>query len=93
MNKIFRLFIVLAAFFVSILLVTACTNNDSSPIPVEGTNVTSVSDVAVFRQTALDLEEHCEQIGGCTCFLDGIRTTCAVVFACLDAGFCELARE
>jgi hypothetical protein len=61
------------------------------PIPPAGTTVSSTS--AVFRQTAKDLVKDCERIGGCTCILDGMRTTCAVVFACLDAGFCKLVSK
>jgi hypothetical protein len=71
------------------LLVPGCTREDRSPIPPAGTRVSSTSEV--FQRTARDLAGQCEAIGGCTCFLDGIQTTCSVVFACLDAGFCELA--
>ena len=71
------------------LLVTGCVRDEGSPIPEAGTRVTSSSEV--FQRTARDLQGHCAAIGGCTCFLDGIQTTCSVVFACLDAGFCELA--
>lgn len=62
----------------------------TTPIPAAGTRVSTTSDV--FRQTARGLQDQCARLG-CTCNLDGIQTTCAVVFACLDAGFCELARE
>jgi hypothetical protein len=44
----------------------------------------------VFKQTTRSIQDHCKNVGGCTCFLDGEQTTCAIVFACLDAGFCEL---
>ena len=88
-----RTILILAAFLVSVVLLSSCTNNESNPIPADGTRVTNVSDVPIFFQAATDLQEHCEQIGGCTCFLDGLQTTCSLVFACLDAGFWELARE
>ena len=88
-----RVILILAVFLVSMLLLSSCTNDESSPIPDDGTRVTHVSDTAVFLQAANDLQENCEQIGGCTCFMDGIQTTCSLVFACLDAGFCELVRE
>lgn len=26
---------------------------------------------------------------GCTCFLDGIQTSCGFTFGCIDAGLCE----
>ena len=66
-----------------VLFVSGCT-----VIPEAGTSVSTSS--AVFRQTARDLEGDCARMGGCTCIIDGIQTTCAVVFACLDAGFCKL---
>lgn len=84
---------ILAALFSTSLLLAGCPARDSNPIPPSGTRVSTTSQPEVFRRTARDLEEHCQMIGGCTCILDGIQTTCAVVFACLDAGFCELARE
>ncbi len=77
----------LPALFLCTLFVSGC--EAKNPIPPAGTRVTSTSEV--FRQTARGLEQECARIGGCTCILDGIQTTCAVVFACLDAGFCQLA--
>ncbi len=73
------------ALIFCLLLVSGCATNK---IPPAGTSVTSSS--PVFRQTANGLADHCARIGGCTCILDGIQTTCAVVFACLDAGFCKV---
>jgi hypothetical protein len=75
----------LAALLLCTLFVSACATR--SQIPEAGTRVTTTSEV--FRQTARGLREDCERIGGCTCILDGIQTTCSVVFACLDAGFCR----
>lgn len=80
--------LLLTALFLSILFVSGCATKN--PIPPAGTSVKTTSQAVVFRQTAQDLQGHCARIGGCTCILDGIQTTCAVVFACLDAGFCEL---
>jgi hypothetical protein len=88
-----RTILILTAFLVSFMLLSSCTNDESNQIPADGTSVTNVSDAPVFLQAATDLQEHCDLIGGCTCFLDGLQTTCSLVFACLDAGFCELARE
>ncbi|WP_420642206.1 hypothetical protein [Candidatus Leptofilum sp.] len=88
-----RVILFLALFLVTVLLLSSCTNDSNSPIPESGTQVTHVLDTAVFLQAAKDLQEDCERIGGCTCFMDGIQTTCSLVFACLDAGFCELVRE
>jgi hypothetical protein len=78
-----------AVILVGALFATGCAKDDRSPIPPAGTRVSSTSDV--FRQTARDLQGDCQAMGGCTCFLDGLQTTCSLVFACLDAGFCELA--
>ncbi len=75
--------LVLTALLLCTLFVSGCGRN---PIPPAGTRVTTTSEV--FRQTAKGLEKDCARIGGCTCILDGIQTTCSVVFACLDAGFC-----
>ena len=89
-----RIMFILAALLATLLLLSSCDNNNASPIPEEGTAVTNIVDAPVFVQAAKDLEGDCEAIGGCTCFLDGIQTTCSLVFACLDAGFCEVvARE
>jgi hypothetical protein len=81
---------VLTALLLCTLFVSGCATKDRNPIPPAGTSVTTTSEV--FRQTAKGLEQDCARIGGCTCILDGIQTTCSVVFACLDAGFCELAQ-
>ena len=82
-----------SALLICAVLLTGCEmfDDDDSPIPPPGTKVTSNSEV--FRRTASDLENQCTAMGGCTCYLDGIQTTCAVVFACLDAGFCERVVE
>jgi len=80
---------VLPALLLCTLFVSGCETKDRNPIPPAGTRVNTTSEV--FRQTARGLEQDCARIvGGCTCILDGIQTTCSVVFACLDAGFCQL---
>ena len=92
MNREKNLFSVSMAFLLCTLLVSGCDKFGKNPIPPAGTSVSTTSDV--FRLTAKGLSEDCARIGGCTCILDGIQTTCAVVFACLDAGFCkQVARE
>jgi hypothetical protein len=78
---------VAAALFACILFLSGCTPKEDDSIPPAGTSVTTTSEV--FRQTATGLGPECERLGTCTCILDGIQTTCAIVFACLDAGFCE----
>ena len=83
-------FSLLTALLLCAVLASGCAK---SPVPPAGSRANSVQGKpAVFNQTARSLQEHCQSIGGCTCFLDGIQTTCSVVFACLDAGFCELVR-
>jgi len=73
-----------------ILFVTGCDRLGTNPVPPDGTGVTTTSEV--FRAAANGLAGDCERIGGCTCILDGIQTTCPLVFACLDAGFCQLVK-
>ena len=77
----------LTALILCAALVSGCQMMERDQIPPDGTSVTSTSEV--FRQTASDLQQDCDRMGGCTCILDGFQTTCAIVFACLDAGFCE----
>jgi hypothetical protein len=84
--------LVLTALLVSILATSGCAMmRGRDPIPAPGTSVSTTS--PVFRQTAKGLAQDCQRIGGCTCILDGIQTTCAVVFACLDAGFCKIVSK
>ena len=81
-------FLLAAALLAATFTLPACTKPDAGAgVPPAGTRVSTTSEV--FRQTARGLSGECERIGGCTCILDGIQTTCAVVFACLEAGFCE----
>lgn len=77
----------LTAMLLSALLAAGCAKN---PIPPAGTGVTAKSEV--FKQATRGLQQDCQRIG-CTCTLDGLPTTCALAFACLDAGFCELAKK
>lgn len=77
----------LAGLIVCAALVSGCQMTGRDTVPPDGTRVTSTSEV--FRRTASDLQQECDRMGGCTCILDGFQTTCALVFACLEAGFCE----
>ena len=91
MRKIMVL--VLSATLMGVIIASGCGKKETSTIPAAGTRVaTKAGKSDVFRQTARNIQSDCEQMGGCTCFLDGLQTTCGVVFACLDAGFCELVR-
>ena len=65
--------ITLATVLFCALVLSACAMR--KPVPKAGTQVTSTSEV--FRQTARGLHEDCGRIGGCTCMLDGVQTTCA----------------
>lgn len=56
-----------------------------------GTRVTSSSDT--FKSMASGQKTWCEMFGGCTCYIDGIQTTCSLVFACLNSGNCKLAER
>lgn len=86
-------FLLVALLLCALFVSGGCTKKDISPIPPAGTHVTSKPGTSdTFKQTARSLQQDCARIGGCTCFLDGTQTTCAVVFACLDAGFCELVK-
>lgn len=76
-----------AVVLISALFLTACASK--SPIPEPGTRVTTTSEI--FKRAASDLERDCEARGGCTCFIDGIRSICSLAFACLDFGFCKVA--
>jgi hypothetical protein len=73
----------LLGILVFVALVSACER-----IPSAGTRVSSSSQA--FSRLATDIAGDCERMGGCTCIMDGIQTTCPIVFACLEAGFCEL---
>lgn len=85
-------FYLLGALLLCLLFVSGCTKKETSPIPAAGTHATTKAGKSdVFKQTAANLAQECARIPtGCTCFLDGQQTTCAIVFACLDAGWCEL---
>jgi hypothetical protein len=80
--------LLLVALLVCTLALSSCAAKN--PIPAAGTRAKATSEL--FRQTSRGLADHCARIGGCTCFIDGLQTTCSLVFACLDAGFCELER-
>ena len=77
---------VLAALLVCTLFVAGCTKKDSNPIPPAGTAVNTSSEV--YRQAAKGLQPDCVRTRNCVCTLDGIQTSCALVFACLDSGNC-----
>jgi hypothetical protein len=87
MNRIMSRSSLATALISCALFLAGCAARDQNPIPPAGTSVTSTSEV--FTQAARSLEQDCAARGGCTCILDGFEASCSLVFACLDAGFCE----
>ncbi|MGH8685407.1 MAG: hypothetical protein ACREUM_08685 [Nitrosospira sp.] len=80
--------LLLAALFVFTLFASGCATQSRDPIPPAGTAVSTTSEV--FRQAARGLQPDCGRFSsGCRCTLDGIETSCSLVFACLDSGNCE----
>jgi putative hemolysin len=67
----------LAAVVVCALLSACATPN---------TRVNTTSDV--YRGMARSQQAWCAQFG-CTCYLDGVQTTCSLVAACLNSGNCQ----
>jgi hypothetical protein len=75
-----------------VLLASGCKKETANPIPPAGTRVaTKTGKADTFKQTARSLQDNC-RLNGCTCFIDGLPSSCSLAFACLDAGFCELVR-
>jgi len=86
------LFPLMSVSLVGVLFASGCNKETTSPVPPAGTHAaTKTGKSDVFKQTARNLQNECNRIG-CTCILDGIQTSCGVVFACLDAGFCEVVK-
>ena len=74
------------------IVLAGCPAPAKEDLPDEP-SVTTTS--AVFRKAAGDLTEPCNhpaEFGRCGCTLDGIRTSCDLVFRCLELGFCEVAQ-
>lgn len=64
------------------VLLTACAS--------AGTRVTTKSDN--YKSMAQSQTPWCQTFG-CSCFLDGIRTSCSLVYACLNSGNCTRASQ
>jgi len=82
---------------IALLVATGCAGRTQEPfgpdrlIPADQSRLTFTPEVAepqreLLMQAARALS--CQHPLGCTCFLDGIQTSCAFVFSCLDAGSC-----
>lgn len=79
-NKLF----VLTGLFVLTLFVSGCATGPISP----GTEVNTTSEV--FKQAAERIQKDCGKFAnGCKCTMERIETSCALVFACIDAGYCR----
>jgi len=86
------MFSLFSATVICVLLASGCKKETSNPIPPAGTRVTTKAGKSdTFKQTARSLQDDCNRIG-CTCFIDGLPSSCSLAFACLDAGFCDLVR-
>ncbi len=84
------IFLVIAFTFVSLIAISCKGGKNYVELPAPGTKATTES--MEFKSLAQNIGSDCRAMGGCTCYLDGIQTSCALVFACLDAGFCELVK-
>ena len=62
-------------------LLTACAS--------AGTRVTAKS--GDYKSMAQSQTPWCQTFG-CSCFLDGIQTSCSLVYACLNSGNCVRAQ-
>ncbi len=73
----------LAALILSTMLAACATT---------GTRVSTTSDT--YRSMARGQQTWCGAFGDtCTCYLDGIKTTCSLVYACLNSGNCKVATQ
>lgn len=69
----------LAALALGIML-TACATT--------GTNATSTNDAG--KDLAKSQQWWCNSFGStCTCAIDGMKTTCSLVYACVNSGNCK----
>jgi hypothetical protein len=64
------------------MMLTACATT--------GTNATSSSDA--YKDLAKSQQWWCGTFGSsCTCTIDGMKTTCSLVYACVSSGNCKAA--
>ena len=55
-----------------------------------GTRVTSTSQT--YKDLSRSQQAWCAQVG-CACYLDGVQTSCSLVFSCLNSGNCQRASQ
>ena len=73
----------IAAMLAGVLL-TACA--------ATGTRVTTTSDA--YRDMARTQQPWCSTFGSsCTCTIDGVQTTCSLVYSCVSSGNCVAAAK
>ena len=61
-------------------MLTACATT--------GTSVTSSGDA--YKDLAKGQQWWCNSFGStCTCSIDGMKTTCSLVYACVNSGNCK----
>ena len=54
-----------------------------------GTKVTS--DGGSYKSMANSQQWWCNSVGGCSCTIDGMKTTCSLAQACVSSGNCKAA--
>ena len=70
----------LLAALAAAAMLTACATT--------GTNVSSSSDS--YKDLAKSQQWWCGTFGQtCTCSIDGMKTTCSLVYACVNSGNCK----
>ncbi len=79
-----RIYISLLIFFMVFCFQGCC---DEKPVE-EGTMVTSNSTEFAELSRKMNPNLDCKRIN--CCFMDGIETSCSLVNACLEAGFCKV---
>jgi hypothetical protein len=75
-----------------LLLLTSFGCKNAVKIPTPGTKLTSTNPKFTSFIKSLDASD-CRALGGCTCYIDGVQSSCSLAFACLDAGWCELVKS
>lgn len=85
---------VLLALFATV----GCSGHDAQPfgpdrlIPPDQSRTTFTPEASLEQKESLMEAARMVSCGhplGCTCFLDGLQTSCAFAFSCIDAGLCE----
>ena len=72
-------------------LIAACIAVALAGCASTGTKVTSTGDS--YKNMAQSQQWWCGNFGDtCTCTLDGVKTTCSLVWACVNSGNCKVAQ-